>query len=73
MQFEYKAFHVDCRARRTGDGLYIARARITRRPGSDDDRVERHDSGDINSFIDEADAIACAKAWAVEWCNENQK
>lgn len=27
-----------------------------------EDRVETHDSGDIDSFADEADAISCAKA-----------
>ncbi|SIO72735.1 hypothetical protein SAMN05444172_9215 [Burkholderia sp. GAS332] len=68
MQFDYKAFHIDCRARSV-DGAYIARARITRRPGSDEDRVETHESGDIGRFVDEADAISCAKAWAIRWCD----
>jgi hypothetical protein len=71
MQFKYKTFHVDCRARRASDGHYVARARIARGPGSDEDRVETHDSGDIDFFVDEADAISCAKAWAIEWCDEN--
>ncbi|CAE6838151.1 hypothetical protein R75465_06587 [Paraburkholderia aspalathi] len=71
MQFEYKAFHIDCRAHRASDGHYVARARITRGPRNDEDRVETHDSGDIDSFVDEADAISCAKAWATEWCDEN--
>lgn len=71
MQFDYKVFHIDCRARRADDGHYVARARITRSSGSDEDRVEAHDSGDIDSFVDEADAISCAKIWAIEWCDEN--
>ncbi|SOE53193.1 hypothetical protein SAMN05446635_0509 [Burkholderia sp. OK233] len=71
MQFEYKAFHIDCRTRRASDGHYVARARITRGPGSAEDRVETHDSGDIASCVDEADAISCAKAWAIGWCDEN--
>jgi hypothetical protein len=70
MQFDYKEFHIDCRARSVDDGRgYIARARITRRPGSDDDRVETHESGDIDRFANEADAISCAKAWAIHWCD----
>lgn len=71
MQFEYKPFHVDCRTRRASDGHYVARARIARGPGSEEDRVETHDSGDIDFFVDEADAFSCAKAWAIEWCDEN--
>jgi hypothetical protein len=71
MQFEYNVFHIDCRTRRASDGHYFARVRITRGPGSEEDRVETHDSGDIDSFVDEADAISCAKAWAVKWCDEN--
>ncbi|RDJ98177.1 hypothetical protein [Paraburkholderia lacunae] len=70
MQFDYKAFQIDCRARRTEDGHYFARARIMRAP-TGDERSETHDSGDIDSFVDEDDAISCAKAWAIEWCDEN--
>jgi hypothetical protein len=69
MQFDYKAFHIDCRARSVDGGGYAARVRITRRPGSDEDRVETHESGDIDRFVDEADAISCAKAWAIRWCD----
>ncbi|MGF6792844.1 uncharacterized protein YceH (UPF0502 family) [Paraburkholderia sp. 35.1] len=71
MQYEYGTFHIDCRAHRANDGRYVARARISRRPGDAEDRVETHDSGDIDSFADEADAISCAKAWAIKWCDEN--
>jgi len=73
MQFEYKAFHIDYRTRPASDGHHVARARITRGARSDEDRVQTHDSGDIDSFVDEADAISCAKAWVIEWCNENWK
>ncbi|PQV44176.1 hypothetical protein B0G83_1264 [Paraburkholderia sp. BL21I4N1] len=70
MLFDYKGFHIDCRARSVDDGGgYIARARITRRPGSDEDRVETHESGDIGRFAEVADAISCAKAWAIHWCD----
>ena len=51
MQFEYNVFHIDCRTRRASDGHYFARVRITRGPGSEEDRVETHDSGDIDSFV----------------------
>lgn len=69
MQFEYNAFHLDSRTRRASDGRYVVRARITRGPGSEEDRVETHDSGDIDSFVDEADAISCA----IEWCDKNRE
>jgi hypothetical protein len=32
---------------------------------------ETHDSGDIDSFVDETDVILCARAWAIEWRDEN--
>ncbi|CAG4918070.1 hypothetical protein [Paraburkholderia gardini] len=70
MQFDYKTFHIDCRARHDEDGHYVARARITV-PAVGAGRVTAHDSGDIDSFVSEADAISCAKAWAIEWCDEN--
>lgn len=70
MHFDYKGFHIDCRARHAEDGHYLAQAKITRvatrtQPG------ETYQSGDIDSFVDESDAVSCAKAWAIEWCDEN--
>lgn len=68
MQFDYRHFHIDCRARHDDDGLYYARAKITRVPRKNE-HVQSHDSGDIDAFSDQADAISCAKSWAIEWCD----
>ncbi|MGE8506674.1 MAG: hypothetical protein ACN6QU_05035 [Paraburkholderia terricola] len=68
MQFDYRHFHVDCRARHAEDGYYYARARITHVP-QDNGHCRSHDSGDIDAFSNEADAISCAKSWAMEWCD----
>ena len=50
--------------------VITSRARITRAPTADD-RNETHDSGDTDSFVGEDDAISCAKARAIEWCDES--
>jgi len=68
MQFDYRHFHIDCRARHAEDGYYYARARITHVP-QDNGHYRSHDSGDIDAFSNEADAISCAKSWAMEWCD----
>jgi hypothetical protein len=31
---------------------------------------EKHESGDIDAFDNDGDAIACARAWALDWCRE---
>ncbi|CAH2901396.1 MULTISPECIES: hypothetical protein [Paraburkholderia] len=69
MQFDYKHFHIDCRARHADEGVYYARAKITRIPRKNE-HFRSHDSGDIDAFSNEADAIACARSWAIEWCDE---
>ncbi|WP_027800876.1 hypothetical protein [Paraburkholderia dilworthii] len=69
MQFDYKHFHIDCRARHADEGVYYARARITRIPRKNE-RFQSHDSGDIDAFTNEADAISCARSWALQWCDE---
>jgi hypothetical protein len=51
-----------------GDGLYYARAKIVHAP-QNNRHPQSHDSGDIDSFSNEADAISCAKSWAMEWCD----
>jgi hypothetical protein len=33
------------------------------------EHVRSHDSGDIDAFSSEADAISCAKSYAMEWCD----
>ena len=68
MQFDYRHFHIDCRARHADEGVYYARAKITRVPQKHE-HFQSHDSGDIDSFSNEADAISCAKSWALEWCD----
>jgi hypothetical protein len=68
MQFDYKHFHIDCRAQHADDGCYYARARITR-PARGKQAFQLHDSGDIDCFQSEADAIGCARSWAIEWCD----
>ncbi|MFL9889831.1 hypothetical protein [Paraburkholderia sp. RL17-381-BIF-C] len=68
MQFDYRHFHIDCRARHAEDGLYHARAKITHVPQKNE-HVRSYDSGDIDAFSSEADAISCAKSYAMEWCD----
>jgi hypothetical protein len=68
MQFDYRHFHIDCRARRADEGLYYARAKITHVPQKSGP-LRSHESGDIDSFASEADAISCARSWAIEWCD----
>jgi hypothetical protein len=72
MQFDYAHFHIDCRARHAGEGVYYARAKITQVPVKDE-RFQTHDSGDIESFSNEGDAIACARSWAIEWCDAAER
>ncbi|MBC8750071.1 MULTISPECIES: hypothetical protein [Paraburkholderia] len=71
MQFDYRHFHIDCRARHAQDGVYYARAKITRVPRRNEafEAFVSHDSGDIDGFANEADAICCARSWAIEWCD----
>jgi hypothetical protein len=68
MQFDYKHFHIDCRARHADEGVYYARAKITRVPQAKE-HFQSHESGDIDAFQNEADAISCARSWAIEWCD----
>jgi hypothetical protein len=70
MQFDCKVFHFDCWARHVKDGHYVAVARITCGPAQRRFR-ETHDSGDIDSVVNGTDAISCARAWAIEWRDEN--
>jgi hypothetical protein len=72
MRFDYKGFHIDCRSRHDQDGLYYAQARMIRMPAADDAHPEKHESGDIDAFDNEGDAIACARAWALDWCDEHE-
>ncbi|SAK45987.1 hypothetical protein [Caballeronia ptereochthonis] len=70
MRFDYKTFHIDCTARHDEDGNYYAHARITRAPGEPTTHVEVFESGDLDAFASESDAVHCARAWAIEWCDE---
>ena len=72
MRFDFEGFHIDCSRRHGEDGLYHAQARIARIPSGDDRHVEHHESGDIDSFANEGDAIACARAWAMDWCHDHR-
>jgi hypothetical protein len=72
MRFDYKGFHIDCRSRHDQDGLYYAQARMIRMPTTDDAHPEKHESGDIDAFDNDGDAIACARAWALDWCDEQE-
>jgi hypothetical protein len=73
MQFDYRHFHIDCRARHADEGVFFARARITRPSRRKNEHAQLHDSGDIDSFPSEADAISCARSWAIEWCDQALK
>ncbi|CDY77409.1 hypothetical protein BGLT_06322 [Caballeronia glathei] len=70
MRFDYKTFHIDCRARHDEDGRYYARATITEAPPAGRAHGETHDSGELDAFPNESDALHCARAWALEWCDE---
>jgi hypothetical protein len=70
MRFDYESYHIDCRSRHGQDGLYYAQARITRTPVEGGVHGEKHESGDIDAFDNDGDAIACARAWALDWCRE---
>jgi hypothetical protein len=76
MRFDYEGFHIDCRSRHDNDGLYYAQARITHVithvPSKGDASIQRHESGDIDAFDNDGDAIACARAWALDWCREHE-
>lgn len=73
MRFDYERYHIDCRSRHDQDGLYYAQARITRMPADDDGgHGEKHESGDIDAYDNDGDAIACARAWALDWCREQE-
>jgi len=72
MRFDYKGFHIDCRSRHDQDGLYYAQARIIRIPTMADTHPEKHESGDIDAFDNDGDAIACARAWALDWCHGHE-
>ncbi|WP_409015138.1 hypothetical protein [Caballeronia sp. LZ001] len=70
MRFDYRSFHIDCTAPHDEDGNYQAHARITRASEDDTAHVEVFDSGDLDSFQSQADALHCARSWAIEWCDE---
>ena len=70
MRFDYRIFHIDCTARHDQNGSYYAHARITRAAGESTARVEIFESGDIDAFASESDAVHCARAWAIDWCDE---
>ncbi|MDR5836738.1 hypothetical protein [Caballeronia sp. LZ034LL] len=70
MRFDYKTFHIDCTARHDEDGGFYAHARITRADGEPAAQLEIFDSGDLDTFANESDALHCARAWAIEWCDE---
>ena len=71
MRFDYEGFHVDCRSRHDQDGLFYTQAHITKAPAKGRGHPERHESGDIDAFDNDSDAIACARAWAIDWCSEH--
>jgi hypothetical protein len=72
MRFDYKGFHIDCRSRHDQDGLYYAQARLIRVPAEGDAHPEKHESGDIDAFDNDGDAVACARAWALDWCDAHE-
>jgi hypothetical protein len=70
MRFDYRTFHIDCTARHDDDGSYYAHARISRAPDEAARHVEVFESGDLDGFASEWDAVHCARSWAIEWCDE---
>lgn len=72
MLFDFEGFHIDCRSHLGNDGLFYAQARITRIAADGKGIVEKHESGDIDGFDNDGDAMACARAWALDWCREHE-
>jgi hypothetical protein len=70
MRFDYKNFHIDCTSRHDEDGSFYARARITRVSEQPAAHLEVFESGDLDAFASESDALHCARSWAIEWCDE---
>jgi hypothetical protein len=70
MRFDYRTFHIDCTARHDEDGAFYAHARITRTPDGSTRHIEVYDSGDLDGFASEWDALHCARVWAIEWCDQ---
>jgi hypothetical protein len=70
LRFDYRTFHIDCTARHDEDGLFQAHARITCPPDDRSLHVQVFDSGELDSFATESDALQCARSWAIEWCDE---
>jgi hypothetical protein len=73
MQFVYKRFHIDCRPSHDGAGTWYARARITHAVNRGAVLPTLYDSGEIDAFASQSDAIDCAHAWAVVWCDGHVK
>jgi hypothetical protein len=69
MRFDYKTFCIDCFAHHAEDGDCSAQAKSTRRPTATP--AKRTTRATSNSFVGETDLILCAKAWAIEWRDEN--
>jgi hypothetical protein len=70
MRFDYRIFHIDCTARHDEDGAYYAHARISHVPDERTPKLEVFDSGDLDGFPNEWDALHCARSWAIAWCDE---
>ncbi|WP_082721315.1 hypothetical protein [Burkholderia sp. ABCPW 14] len=70
MQFDYRSFHINCTPRSV-DGQFIARAVVSRDREVGERRGSVHQSGDLGVFPLKDDAIIYARAWAIQWCDEN--
>jgi hypothetical protein len=70
MKFDYKAFHIDILVRHDGD-QHIGRFHIYRGPSADHAAGYTHESGDLQRFDAEADAIVHAQQHAIAWINCN--
>jgi hypothetical protein len=72
MGFNFRTFHVELRCDADREGLYVARAIVTT-PGT----LRRHpsvfDSEAIARFESHGDAVACARSWAIEYCEHHRR
>lgn len=70
MLFRYETFGVDVTPK-FSRGRYFSRVKIEPcRDLSQAGPDEEYESGDLGDFASEADAIAYARKWAIDWINE---
>lgn len=73
MQFDYKRFSVECRAKPDASMRWIGSATISRQQWAAGEWPYKHESGDLNPVAREDVALSAASLWAKKWVDENDK